>query len=90
MNVIKKHTNKIILESNKVGNISRSKTMTMIFRICFTTNVDNKRIGTRNHVLTRSKYTLEKTEGAIKNEQFRDSGNIGYTRHRTKTSKIKI
>jgi hypothetical protein len=27
---------------------------------------------------------LEKTEGAIKNGQFRDTGNIGYTRHRTK------
>ena len=27
---------------------------------------------------------LEKTKGAIKNGQSRDSGNIGYTRHRTK------
>jgi hypothetical protein len=27
---------------------------------------------------------LEKTKGAIKNGQFRDTGNIGYTRHRTK------
>jgi hypothetical protein len=27
---------------------------------------------------------LEKTQGQIKNGQFRDTGNIGYTRHRTK------
>jgi hypothetical protein len=27
---------------------------------------------------------LEKTKGAIKNGQFRDTGNIGYTRHMTK------
>jgi hypothetical protein len=27
---------------------------------------------------------LEKTKGAIKNGQSRDTGNIGYTRHRTK------
>jgi hypothetical protein len=27
---------------------------------------------------------LEKTQGQIKNGQFRDAGNIGYTRHRTK------
>ena len=27
---------------------------------------------------------LEKAKGAIKNQQFRESGNIGYTRHRTK------
>jgi hypothetical protein len=33
--------------------------------------------------------TLEKTEWAIKNGQSRDSGNIGYTRHRTKTNKAK-
>jgi hypothetical protein len=30
-------------------------------------------------------YTLEKTERTIKNWQSRDTGNIGYTRHRTKT-----
>ena len=28
---------------------------------------------------------LEKTKGAIKNGPFRDSGNIGHTRHRTMT-----
>jgi len=33
--------------------------------------------------------TLEKTEGAIKNEQSRDTGNIGHTRHRTKANKTK-
>ena len=27
---------------------------------------------------------LENTKGAIKNEQSRDTGHIGYTRHRTK------
>jgi hypothetical protein len=27
---------------------------------------------------------LEKTQGQIKNGQFRDTGRIGYTRHRTK------
>jgi len=28
---------------------------------------------------------LEKTEGAIKNGQSRDTGNTGYTKHRMKT-----
>jgi hypothetical protein len=28
-------------------------------------------------------------EGAIKIDQFRNTGNIGYTRHRTKTNKTK-
>ena len=27
---------------------------------------------------------LEKTKGAIKNEPFRDIGNIGHTKHRSK------
>ena len=30
---------------------------------------------------------LEKTEREIKNGQSRDTGNIGYTRHMTKTNK---
>jgi hypothetical protein len=30
-----------------------------------------------------SKSTLEKTERAIKNGQSKNTGNIGYTRHRT-------
>ena len=30
---------------------------------------------------------LEKTVGAFKNGESRDTGNIGYTRHRTKTNK---
>ena len=32
---------------------------------------------------------LEKTEGTIKNGQSKNTGNIGYTRHRTKTNKAK-
>ena len=32
---------------------------------------------------------LEKTEGAIKNGQSRETSNIAYTRHRTKTNKAK-
>jgi hypothetical protein len=33
------------------------------------------------------KEKLGKIEGAIKNEQSRDTDNIGFTRHRTKTKK---
>jgi hypothetical protein len=32
---------------------------------------------------------LEKPDAAIKSEQSRETGNIGYTRHKTKTNKIK-
>ena len=32
---------------------------------------------------------LEKTEGTIKNGQSRDTGNIGYTRHRIKIKQNK-
>ena len=32
---------------------------------------------------------LEKTDGAIKNGQSRETGNIGYTRYKTKTHKAK-
>ena len=32
---------------------------------------------------------LEKTEGAIKNGQFRETDNIGYIRHKTKTNQTK-
>ena len=32
---------------------------------------------------------LKKSEGAIKNEQSRETGNIGHTTHRTKTKKKK-
>ena len=35
----------------------------------------------------QNKQTLEKTEGAIKNGQSRETGNIGYTLHRTKANK---
>ena len=34
----------------------------------------------------QNKYKLEKTEGAIKNGQLRETGNIRYTRHRTKAN----
>ena len=37
----------------------------------------------------RKQYTIEKTERAIKNEQSRDTGNIGHTRHKPKTIKPK-
>ena len=37
----------------------------------------------------KCKEMLEKTEGAIKDAKSRDTGNIGYTRHRTKTNKTK-
>ena len=33
---------------------------------------------------------LEKTEGEINNGQSRETGNTGYTRHRTMTNKTKI
>ena len=36
-----------------------------------------------------NKQTLEEIEGTIKIEQFRYTGNIEYTRHRTKTNKTK-
>jgi len=41
-----------------------------------------KSLGSKNR-------TLEKTERAIKNGQARETGNIWYTRHRTKTNKTK-
>ena len=34
-----------------------------------------------------NKYMLQKTEGAIKNGQSIDAGNIEYTRYRTQTNK---
>ena len=37
--------------------------------------------------LYRLKKTLEKTKGAITNGQYSETGNIGQTRHRTKTNK---
>jgi len=39
-------------------------------------------------IYTKQQLTLEKTEGALKNGQSRDIGNIGRTRHRTKIKKI--
>ena len=40
-----------------------------------------------NNILSDNlhRYTLEKTEGEIRNGQPRDTGNIGHTRHRTET-----
>ena len=37
--------------------------------------------------LSYSKLTSEKREGVITNGQSRETGNMGYTRHRTKASK---
>jgi hypothetical protein len=34
-------------------------------------------------------YTLEKADEVIKKGQSRDTGNVGNTRHRTKTNKTK-
>jgi len=41
--------------------------------------INNKRI-------LNNKYTVEKTEGTLKNGQYRDTG-IGHTKHRTKINK---
>jgi hypothetical protein len=38
--------------------------------------------------IIQKQTTLEKTEGAIKNGQARESSNIQLTRHRTKKNKI--
>ena len=38
---------------------------------------------------TSSTINFEKSEGTIKNGQSKDTGNIGNTRHRTKTNKKK-
>ena len=35
---------------------------------------------------TRRRQTLEKTERTIKDWQFSETGNIAYTRHKTKTN----
>jgi hypothetical protein len=35
------------------------------------------------------KFLFVKNEGAIRNAKSRDTGNIGYTRHRTKSNKTK-
>ena len=41
------------------------------------------------HTTMTNKKTLEKTEGVIKNGQSRETGKIGNTRHKTKTSNEK-
>jgi len=38
---------------------------------------------------TINDLTLEKTEEAIKNRQYRDTGNIGHARHMAKRNKTK-
>jgi hypothetical protein len=42
---------------------------------------------TRVNLIFESTSSKRITEGVIKNGQSRDTGNIGYTRHRTKTNK---
>jgi len=39
--------------------------------------------------LEHAAFRLDKTEWVIKNGQHRDTGNIGNTRHKTKTNKTK-
>jgi len=38
-------------------------------------------------ITKHDKETLEKTKGVIKNGKSRETGNIGYTRHKTMTNK---
>ena len=42
-----------------------------------------------SYIKTLKHLILVKTEGVIKNGQSRYTGNIGYTRHRLKTNKIR-
>jgi hypothetical protein len=44
---------------------------------------------TRVNLIFESTSSKRITEGVIKNGQSRDTGNIGYTRHMTKTNKTK-
>ena len=43
----------------------------------------------RKNVLRLSLIKVRETDGAMKNVQSRETGNIGYTRHKTKTNKTK-
>ena len=43
--------------------------------------------GTRKQ--ENKRFCIDNTDEEIKNEQSRETGNIGYTRHKTKTSKTK-
>ena len=43
----------------------------------------------RKNVLRLFLIKVEETKGAMKNGQSRETGNIGYTRHKTKTNKTK-
>ena len=56
--------------------------------------IQKKNLQIKNHWYTdacprylnqQGEWTLEKTEDAVKNGQSRDTGNIGHTRHGTKT-----
>ena len=43
----------------------------------------------RKNVLRLFLIKVRETKGAMKNGQSRETGNIGYTRHKTKTNKTK-
>jgi uncharacterized membrane protein YebE (DUF533 family) len=42
-----------------------------------------------NKAINITEVNVRKIEGAIKNGQCRETGNIGYTRYKTKTNKTK-
>jgi uncharacterized membrane protein YebE (DUF533 family) len=42
-----------------------------------------------NKAINITEVNVRKIEGAIKNGQCRETGNIGYTRYKTKTKKTK-
>ena len=52
-----------------------------IYIFVILTTQENKDIIFKKIIYDNTKYTLEKTDGAIKNEQSRDTGNIRQTRH---------
>ena len=43
---------------------------------------------TSSKIAERGHWTLDKTEGTIKNKQSRETGNIGYTKHNTWQTKL--
>jgi len=49
----------------------------------------NKHMVDRSNRIVLSRQTPEKTEGANKNWQSKETGNIGNTRHKTKRNKTK-
>jgi len=52
-------------------------------RLLMTYKIANEKVGITEKG-KQSRHMLEKTERAVNNGQFRDTGTIGYTRHRTK------